>query len=1480
MGMTRSEIQLLITGRNEAQAAIDQVNSQVATTVKVATEAGTALSEAGKAGDQAFKGAGASAEQAAAKFKTSVSLIDQIDLVTNKWAKDNTEAAQRANAVAIALTAQGGGANLTTRQMQALSVTVREGVAAYKAMGTEAPGYLKQLDAELTEVENHQKRLKNELKNPPDSGGWLTWFGQIAGGAAVGNLLSSAFSSALGLLKQIPAELIELGARGSDVVDLKDHFASLNAEIGNTSGEVLSKLRTAFGGTITDADLMKDANVALSKGARLTATDFETLAKASRNMADEVGDKRGAKGQFEALLNVIATGRDKGLVKLPLDFGRIEQAVRAHAAALGVDIGKLSEHEKQLALRNAVLDQATEKLQRDGEVTNDFGDNVLAARAAIQNFTDDLGEAIARSPAVQAGMDAMGKAITGAVGSDQSTRIQTLIGWVNKLAIGVTEGASLAVKAFEYVSMAGDGVKTVFYGIVTAVGAVISVTSGLVAGLADLASHLPNVGDEFKGLADGARDFGRTTLESTKSFAGLTAEAAKGTLGYGAYYDTLHNVEKGLDDTATRMTLASLKTVDLSGATDKHTDKTKAQGDALKVTAEHAKGFEKSLGTLEAQIRSAVANVTPWNKLVEEFGAKADKAADEAERQGKTVKDTTLELAAAYNEQQGALKGVTLQTQLYSAAMQGVGKAAVEQEQNIQDLILATQQGQQDLALAAKHGTDLQLAQIEIARKKEIDSLGSRTAANAEYYDKRKAQIDATYNHEVDVATGAYSTLEERMRANGVATREDTQRTAEDFTRDYQQMVASGKYSTEEIQAAWERMVEAQATAMGGLKGAVLTVLMDLPGQFSDTFSKILTGQTSVRDGFKQIWHDIQGDFASVLARMLKNFLEGFLMKMLAGVLGSRGPMGAALAGLLSGGAGGGAGVSGGAGGSLLDLAKNSLGMVAGAGAFSAGTTGGLVFGAGAAPGSAVIGIPGGAAGGGGAGGAAAGGTSAASILGGGLLAAQGLYSLFKAQTRSQNVIGGLETGAGIGTMILPGIGTAIGAGFGALAGLIKSFFGVSQKEKEGRGVVSDFQQSTFTNLNDAQRKEAQGAVASGGWTDPSAAGTLIAVRDAYKSIGKTEQEAQADVKAFWDAEKQGPEATTAAMQPLLAALDQQKKKQDAAGDSTAALTDQMDGLIKAMKPDEIQSLGDAYHKALTEGFTGSLQEFAAQQLEFYNTLKEGDARVKTFFYGDTVTAFNKIAGAGGAAATRIQADYMKMADGVKQSLDGVNKSLDDLDKSEKPEKVMGSIEKAQRAALEAQKQDLEESLKAATEAAAKAAQDAKDANTGIADDLKTQVAKFPEYWGQIGKDSWQRFSEQFDHDLPPIHQRVVPDYPDGMPDPSRTSGTGPPGAAKGVMATGPGLVLFGEGGESELGGPRSFFKDVFDSLGVGTKGTKSQATSPSGGGPVTFVNHFHISGISLQDVVERQVVPILTDMYRHDRRKVRTDHKAILGVT
>jgi hypothetical protein len=82
----------------------------------------------------------------------------------------------------------------------------------------------------------------------------------------------------------------------------------------------------------------------------------------------------------------------------------------------------------------------------------------------------------------------------------------------------------------------------------------------------------------------------------------------------------------------------------------------------------------------------------------------------------------------------------------------------------------------------------------------------------------------------------------------------------------------------------------------------------------------------------------------------------------------------------------------------------------------------------------------------------AAGGASALGIAGGALGAAGGIYDLsqnWQSGATGSDIRGGAETGAGIGTAILPGVGTAIGAVGGAAVGAISSLFGPGKKDPE-----------------------------------------------------------------------------------------------------------------------------------------------------------------------------------------------------------------------------------------------------------------------------------------------------------------------------------------------------------------------------------------------------------------------------------------------
>ena len=142
---------------------------------------------------------------------------------------------------------------------------------------------------------------------------------------------------------------------------------------------------------------------------------------------------------------------------------------------------------------------------------------------------------------------------------------------------------------------------------------------------------------------------------------------------------------------------------------------------------------------------------------------------------------------------------------------------------------------------------------------------------------------------------------------------------------------------------------------------------------------------------------------------------------------------------------------------------------------------------------------------------------------GGGLAAAHGGYELIKGGGTGHNVLSGAESGAGVGTMILPGVGTAVGAGVGALTGLFRNGFRGSKTETEGRSVGAQGVSSLGSSATPAQTAEAG--------SNPDALAHVI-MRDHLTAAGNPNADALAGqmLASIKEAERKGPEAVQAAL--------------------------------------------------------------------------------------------------------------------------------------------------------------------------------------------------------------------------------------------------------------------------------------------------------------------------------------------------------------
>jgi hypothetical protein len=442
-----------------------------------------------------------------------------------------------------------------------------------------------------------EEQSKKTTKEGSDS--WSKWFSTIAGGVGVGNLLSDAFESVGAKLIAIPGQLVDIAKRGNDLSDLRAGFEHLTAAVGETGDAVLGKLRTAFGGTVSDFDLMKTANEALSKGLKVSGDDMATMAKASRVMADQVGGN--AKDSFDAMLSSIARGNEKELKQLGLNLGNIDKSTKAYADSLGVEVSALSKSQQQHALRNAVLEESKRLLKENGEVENDFNDNIAAGAAQWQNWKDRIGEAIATSPELGAVMGRVSEALTTAFGDDREQQIETITRLIGDMAVASVHAASIIVTGAHEIATAYEAARSIFDGLVGAIkqseiDEIQKVLSGGVTENKNIGSQstdqLKARLDYLKGFVQGLKDDAKAAGEAQEKFDELESSAQKWLSG------TIAAIEKARAN-ASKNAEKPLASLFGGGGSD--------EGGAGALT-KPIEDFTKKVREMEAELKSAASH--------------------------------------------------------------------------------------------------------------------------------------------------------------------------------------------------------------------------------------------------------------------------------------------------------------------------------------------------------------------------------------------------------------------------------------------------------------------------------------------------------------------------------------------------------------------------------------------------------------------------------------------------------------------------------------------------------------------------------------------------------------------------------------------------------------------------------------------------------------------------------------------------------
>jgi len=254
---------------------------------------------------------------------------------------------------------------------------------------------------------------------------------EAAGGAAVlprtiAGLSHEALSAVQslagigGALKLIGegAELAQLGAKAQVT---RASFDNLAKSIGTTGTVLLTELRAAAQGTISDAQLIESANSGILLTSGKLASDLPRLLEIARASARATGEDVGF--VFDSLVKGIARGSPQIIdnAKITLDAAG---AFETYAKSIGKTPDQLTRAEQQQATLNAVLAAGDDIIKRVGDDADSNAPKLQRLGAGLANIKAGFGAGLANEIAPVA--DLLGRLGSSAAaafdGTDQASK--------------------------------------------------------------------------------------------------------------------------------------------------------------------------------------------------------------------------------------------------------------------------------------------------------------------------------------------------------------------------------------------------------------------------------------------------------------------------------------------------------------------------------------------------------------------------------------------------------------------------------------------------------------------------------------------------------------------------------------------------------------------------------------------------------------------------------------------------------------------------------------------------------------------------------------------------------------------------------------------------------------------------------------------------------------------------------------------------
>ena len=231
----------------------------------------------------------------------------------------------------------------------------------------------------------------------------LDKLGGIMSGGGLGMLFgaTAGVAGAVAIGKQVWA----LGELGAQSLTTKASFESLMQSVGQ-SPQLLSQMTAAAGGTITELQLMQQANTALAGTSGELANQLAGAMPQLIEMGRAAAMLNPSMGDAAFMTQSLITGIKRGSPMLIDNTGitlKLGEATQAYADSVGKSVNELTAQERSIAILNATLAGGDTLMQQVGGSLDSMTSDIQSANIALQELKTRLGEAFAPIVANAAG---------------------------------------------------------------------------------------------------------------------------------------------------------------------------------------------------------------------------------------------------------------------------------------------------------------------------------------------------------------------------------------------------------------------------------------------------------------------------------------------------------------------------------------------------------------------------------------------------------------------------------------------------------------------------------------------------------------------------------------------------------------------------------------------------------------------------------------------------------------------------------------------------------------------------------------------------------------------------------------------------------------------------------------------------------------------------------------------------------------------